>query len=104
MKTEKFNNLIFETYGQNKNFDMIAHNLKRIRKIMESSHETFKLFSAKKQFDFCITIGIIVVQSTTYEIRNLGIIKKSENEILEYSVNEYYKEPKIIEINKQIQP
>jgi len=48
---------------------------------MSKSHNSFAKLSAKKQYDYCVTIGIIVTQSATKEISNLSILSKNKNKV-----------------------
>lgn len=97
LKEKKFEQLIFNAYGQSANYDSMRHKLIRIRDIMSKSHKSFANLSAKMQFGYCITVGIIVVQSTTKDLRKLSLGKK-KNEVFEYSIDEGFVPPVPIEL------
>ena len=99
-KTRQYENLIWDAYSQANNYDSMRYQLIRIRNIMSEKQITFRNMSAKKQFDFAITIGIIVAQSTTKDLRKLSL-SKDKSEVFEYSVHEGYVPPVPIEISNR---
>jgi hypothetical protein len=101
-KERIFEQLIWDAYSQSYNYDSMRHKLIRIRNIMSKSHNSFGKFPAKQQYDYCITIGIIVVQSTRKDIQKLSIITKEKPEVFEYSIDEGFVKPTPIPLKPTI--
>lgn len=97
LKEKQFEQLIWDSYSQLDNYDSMRYKLIRIRDIMSKSHKSFAELPAQKQYDYCITIGIIVVQSTTKDLRQLSL-SKNKNEVFEYSIDEGFVPPVPIEL------
>lgn len=97
IKEKQFEQLIWDSYSQLDNYDSMRYKLIRIRDIMSKSHKSFTELSAQRQYDYCITIGIIVVQSTTKDLRQLSL-SKNKNEVFEYSIDEGFVPPVPIEL------
>lgn len=102
-KNKAFEELIWKAYSQEKNFDQLRHQLIRCRDIMSKSQKTFVKMPIQQQFDYCVTIGIIVVQSTTKDLRKISILKKNKNEPFPYSLMEGFVEPTPIKIKEKLQ-
>lgn len=98
-KEKKFEQFIWDGYSQLDTYDSIRYKLIRIRDIMARSHASFSALSAKMQYSYCVTIGIIVVQSTTKDLRKLSL-SKDKDEVFEYSIEEGYVPPNTIKINQ----
>lgn len=96
-KDEKFQDIIWNTYSQNNNYDKLKHQLNRVRGLM-IKHRSFNAMSAKEQFDQSVTICIIANQSTRKTVSGISIIEEKKEQKFEYAVEEDYKEPKRIEL------
>lgn len=59
-KNKKFEALIWDAFSKETNYDSLKHKLIRIRNTMIGSNIVFSKLPVKTQFDFCVTIGIIV--------------------------------------------
>lgn len=92
MKDKQFDKLIWDAYGQESDYDSLRYKLFRIKEIMSNHHKSFATLPTKQQFDYCITIGIIVVQSTTKDLRRFSL-NKPKDEIFEYSIDEGFVPP-----------
>lgn len=92
-KDIEFEEMIWDAYSQNENYDRIRFQLKRAKKIMSDSHKSFRDLPTKDQYDYCITIGIIVNQSTTKDLRQLSLGSRNKNEVFKYSLLEGFVEP-----------
>lgn len=98
LKEKQFEQLIWDSYSQLDNYDSMRYKLIRIRDIMSKSHKSFAELSAQRQYDYCITIGIIVVQSTSKDLNRLRVISKPKDEVFEYSIDEGFVPPVPIEL------
>jgi len=99
-KTKQYENFIWDAFSQANNYDSIRYQLIRIRNIMSEKQIHYVKMSAKMQFDFAVTIGIIVAESTTKDLRQLSL-SKDKKEVFEYSVHEGYVPAVPIEISSR---
>ena len=65
---------------------------------MSKKQPAYNRMSAKMQFDFAITIGIIVAQSTRQDLNKLSLCKNLQDDF-DYSVNKGYVPPVPLEIS-----
>ena len=98
-KLLRFEKLVWDEYSQGNSFDKLRHNFIRTREIMIEQHESFNNFPAQKQFDYCVTIIIIALQSTRQDLNKLRMFSKPKNNNYEYSINEGFVKPVPIEIS-----
>ena len=99
-KGKIFEKLIWDAYSQLDNYDRLRYKLFRIKEIMSKHNTSFSKLPVKTQFDYCVTIGIIVVQSATKDLRQFSL-SKDKNEKFEYSIDEGYVPPVSMDITKQ---
>ena len=98
MKTNeiKFNDLIFETFKDEIDFDLIKHSLNNIRKTLIKNHKSFLKFSIKEQYLYCCTIGTIVIHSKLQHMDEHKILSLPKNKYYEYSIDRDFKKIKPI--------
>lgn len=97
-----FDDLIYREFADSDHFDKMRHGLLRIREIMQK-HKSFRGLTVEDQFNQCVTIHCIAMQTATANIRKLKIVRKREKTALPYSVEEGYEPKPILEIGKQEQ-
>lgn len=91
-----FERLIFKSYSKSKNYDKIRHNILNIRQSMSDRHICFKSMSKKRQFEYCETIGLIVIQTNRQHMNENRPLYFPENKRYEYSIDRDWKEAKYI--------
>ncbi len=96
MNNEYFEKLIFKHFGQDNNFDRLKHNLLNIRQSMLQRHKDFKLMSIKKQFEYCNTIGVIVIHTQLQNLNENMPLSLPKDKFYKYSIDRNYKELKLI--------
>lgn len=89
-KEEKFNDLIFKSFKGNDHYESIKYGMNRARSLM-LKHIVFENASAHHQYDMCMTIYIIATQSSSKTMYNFRIIKRPEERIFEYALDEGFK-------------
>ncbi|MFC0182728.1 hypothetical protein SAMN04515674_12149 [Pseudarcicella hirudinis] len=98
-KDKQFEQLVFDYYGQDKNFDKLKYHLLRIRQMM-SKHSYFKKMPAKEQFNQCGTIACIAYHTSRADLAEVSIRTDKEKHF-EYAVGEGYIPPSIVDISKK---
>ncbi len=86
-KKEKLNNLIFNGFGDKKNYDEIKYGLNRARLLM-LHHNVFDKAPVGSQYEMCMTIYIIATQSGTKKLHNFRILSRPEEKVFEYALDE----------------
>ncbi len=100
-KDKLFEKLIFDYAGQEKNYDLLRHNLLRARSIMNKRHTSFKRLSAVVQFEYCLTIVLIAVDTSAKNLRKFSL-SRDKKEHFKYSIDEGYTPPIPIELSKAV--
>jgi len=95
---EIFDNHIFKLFHDEDNYDKLKHQLNRARSIMMERHECFRNKSAYRQFEYCVSICIIAVQTSTKDLRQFRL-SGDMNEVFKYALNEGYNKPNVIELD-----
>lgn len=93
-----FEKLIFNSYGQDNNFDRLRHNLLNIRKSMSDRHSCFKRMSLKRQFEYCETVGVIAVHTQLQHMNENRPITLPEDKQYKYSIDRNWKNVKYVEL------
>jgi hypothetical protein len=86
-KTKKFKALIFSKYGQHKSYDDIILNMTNIRENLNNTHIFFINMSAKSQYDLCVTIMLITIQTLSQHINENMPLSLPEDKKYPYSMN-----------------
>lgn len=100
-KDLKFEKLIWDRFSQEKEYDQMRFKLIRTREIMSGLHLKFENFPVQMQFDFCITIAIIVIQTSTQDLIQLSL-SGDKNEMFKYSIDDGFVPPVPIEFKNRI--
>lgn len=98
-KDKEFEELIWDTYGQSNVYDEVKYRLIYIRNIMLGRHESFDRLSVNLQYKYCVTIGIIVVQTARKDLSELSFSTNKE-EIFDYAAHEGFTPPTSINIDE----
>jgi hypothetical protein len=98
MNNQYFEKLIFKHLGQDPNFDRLKHNLLNIRESMLKRHKDFKLMSIKKQFEYCNTIGVIVVHTQLQTLNENMPLSLPKDNYYKYSIDRNFKKIKLINL------
>lgn len=67
---------------------------------MMKSHESFRNMTALRQYEYCLTIGRIAIQSVRKSLRQFTI-SGDKSEVFDYAIDEGFSEPEIIDITNQ---
>lgn len=98
-KEYNFSKLIWQHYSQSSSYDKLNYQLVRIREIM-SKHKSFRDLSAKNQFDLCVTIGCIALQTASKDLRSFSM-SQDKSQVFEYAIHEGFTAPNIYELSKR---
>lgn len=96
--SNSFEKLIFDAYGQNKNYDRLKHNMLNVRTSMLSRHADFKRMSLKKQFEYCETIGVIAVHTLLQHMNENRPLTKPKDVYYKQSIDRDWNDIKYIEL------
>ncbi len=102
-KKKKFDQMIWDAFSQDNNYDKLKHQLCNIRKSMYG-HTAFRNLAVKDQFSLSVTIGIISCQSSRYSMNKISIFNKNTNAVFEYAPEEGFKPTETININHNSLP
>ncbi len=91
-KNKLFENLIFNKFGQDANYDRLRHNILNIRETMSENHKSFRTLSAQRQFDWCSTIGVIAVHTQLQHMNENKPLSNPENKKYSHSIDRGWKE------------
>ena len=99
-KNKKFNNLVFETFNTLEFFDKINYSFKKIRKVLIEDTPEFKNLSVKLQFDLCLSIYHVCINSKRSMMNDISILldKDKDESIKKYDIEYGFIEPQYIEI------
>jgi len=93
-----FEKLIFKSYGQDKNYDRLRHNLLNIRQSLFDRHKCFKSMPLKRQFEYCETIGVIAVHTQLQYMNENRPLTLSEDKRYKYSIDRDWQDVKYVEL------
>ena len=93
-----FEKLIFKSYGQDKSYDRLRHNILNIRQSMFDRHKCFKSMSLKRQFEYCETIGVIAVHTQLQHMNENRPLTLPEDKRYKYSIDRDWKDVKYVEL------
>lgn len=95
---KKFKKMIFEKFGQDKNFDHLKLNIMNVRQTMLEEHACFKKMSLKKQFEYCATIGTIAIQTVLQHMNENRPLTFPEDKRYKFSIDRDWKKVECIEL------
>jgi hypothetical protein len=93
-----FEKLIFKSYGQDKNYDRLRHNILNIRQSMFDRHKCFKSMSLKRQFEYCETIGVIAVHTQLQHMNENRPLTLPEDKRYKYSIDRDWQDVNYVEL------
>lgn len=94
---------IWKSFSASDEFDKLKYQLNRVRKIMMRQQDSFKKMTAIRQFDYCITICCIAIQTSHKDLRQFRMAA-DKNKVFPYSINEGFEEPEVINIETEANP
>lgn len=97
---DKFTKICWEEMKDSDDVDRVVYMLKQIRKHM-LKHSTFKRLSIASQVAQCVTIGCMVLETSTADLRELHILRKKDRGNLEHDILNGFKKPDYIEIKNK---
>ena len=86
------NELIFDGFGQDKNYHKIRHKLLNAHETMFEKHESFRLLPLEKQLDYCVTICAIVTDTVRQSVNEVKPLSKPNDTKYEYSIDRNWQE------------
>lgn len=86
----QFEGFISLKYAKEKNFKKLKHNLNNIRATLLAEIPDFHLKPVQVQFEYCVTVGCIALQSQQDAVRKLRVFTPAKKEVLPYSIDRYY--------------
>ena len=100
IKNKKFNDYMFENFGQEEFYNKILYQFNRIRNIMIEDNPEFNLLPIKKQYKQCFSIWRMIIISKRSILRQASIFNNNPDEDIKKYDPEYgFEEPEYIEIN-----
>lgn len=78
--------------------DKLVHQLKEIRKHM-MVHKLFANANLKDQYLICVTIGCMIIHTSTADLRTIRVFSDKDRGDLEFDIMRSFREPFVIELN-----